>query len=106
VPTQSVIVTTFKKIEAADWEEEPPIGPPEPLCTDPSELEDPVRVEWSCGLAIGQPYWQNTEIYESDECPGEGTAYVERDELAEGAMFHCDHCGQFLEDSMHYEVKE
>jgi hypothetical protein len=95
-------VVEFTAIE----EPEPPVGRPEPLCTDPSELEDPVQVEWSCGLAVGPPCWQGTEIYESDECPGEGTAYVERDELDDKAMFHCDCCGQFMEDSNHYEVKK
>lgn len=104
-------MTTFKGIKAAEFtaiEEDEPLVPDdtvfEPPCTDPSELDDPVKVEWSCGLAIGQPYWQNTEIYESDECPGAGTYYVEWEDWEEGCYhINCDACGQYLEDDMHYE---
>jgi len=85
--------------------EDPPYLP-EPLCADPNELVDPVKVEWSCGLAVGQPYWQNVDTYESDECPGGGTTWVEREDWEAGAHhFQCDRCGQPLEDESHYEVK-
>ena len=88
-----------------DEEELPPIVPT-PNCADPAEFDDPVEIEWACGLAIGQPYWQNVDTYESDECPGEGTVWAEREEWESGHFrCHCDRCGQFMEDDSHYILK-
>ncbi len=98
---------TFEGIESAEenfeglQEEEP-----EPPCLDPDELDDPVKVEWFCGLSVGLAHWQGTEIYEPDECYGEGTFWVEREDWEQGAHhIHCGVCGQYLEDDSHYEKK-
>jgi len=97
-------VTTFKGIAAMDPKPQEPCEPPEPPCTNPKELDDPVQVKWYCGLAVGPPYWQGTEIYESDECDGSGVFYVEREDFDEGAFgMTCDACGQELEEHDHYE---
>ncbi len=31
-------------------------------------MEDKIKIIWHCGYFVGQSYWQNTEIYEPDEC--------------------------------------
>lgn len=32
------------------------------------EEEKPIRLSWLCCHFVGSAYWQNTEIYEPDEC--------------------------------------
>jgi hypothetical protein len=94
---------TFKGIKAAEYTQEPR-PEPEPPCEDPSELDDPVEVKWYCGLAVGPPYWQGTEIYESDECSAEGVMYVEREDFEEGSFgLTCPVCGQELEEPDHFD---
>jgi hypothetical protein len=73
---------------------------------------DLVCLGWHCGQAVGPPYWQGTELYESDECCGEGEILVDREEVeldnsgnvVMGPSRSCDSCGRDLEDSSHFHL--
>jgi hypothetical protein len=70
--------------------------------------QDPrgILVAVSCGMAVGPPYWQTVDIYESDECPWDGYFWTDPDDYKECGVphIHCPTCTQALEEDCHYEV--
>jgi hypothetical protein len=68
--------------------------------------EDRVLLIVSCGMAVGPPYWQTVDVYESDECPWDGYIWCDREEFEECGFphIHCPRCTQELEEDCHYEV--
>lgn len=70
-----------------------------------------IKVKYYCGCAVGAPYWQNTETYESDECDGEGVVEVpKKDWDAKAVYVNCAKCESELnqcDDNFElYETKE
>lgn len=68
--------------------------------------DDKVLIAVSCGMAMGPPRWQNTEDYESDECPWDGYIWVDREDYDECGAPHifCPTCTQELSEDCHYEL--
>ena len=53
----------------------------------------PVRVAWTCPNAIGAPYWQSMDSFESDECGFKFETTEDRDAVAEGLRLAiCPRC--------------
>ena len=53
----------------------------------------PVKVEWCCKHAVGAPYWQGTEIFESDECGHTFETMEERQDVIDGRIYaNCPRC--------------
>lgn len=47
------------------------------------------KFRWTCLAPVGQPYWQGTEVFESDECGAEF-------ETEEADFVTCPECGSEL----------
>jgi hypothetical protein len=81
-----------------------------PIGIDPDAGENmgqpTVWVHLSCGLAVGKPRWQTSDIYEADECDYEARVRVDKASFEEGcASAHCPKCGQDLpQEDGHMEL--
>ncbi len=59
-----------------------------------------IKVRYYCGNAVGAPYWQTVDIYESDECGEEGVAEVLLEDWEQdAAVVECPKCkGEILQE--------
>ena len=64
-----------------------------PLPSPPAPGWVQVKVEWCCKHAVGAPYWQGTEIFESDECGHTFETMEERQDVIDGRIYaNCPRC--------------
>ena len=54
-----------------------------------------VTLGYKCGAAIGPPYWQNLDSFESDECDAVGIVMFEDGEVR---VTECPVCGSEIGD--------
>ena len=65
-----------------------------------------VSLDWHCGYAVGEPYWQmqGDWVHEPDECGEEFTTEHTEEEIKEGVTVKCPNCGGEL--STDYDCPE